>query len=157
VTLRRSLAALIVAVMLGACGSGATRLSHPAFIRAWNQICAKDEAAIAHLNDRVPAEVNAETLPAYAEVFGEAARLFRMEIDHLSAVQPPKEDEMTVETILMYLEAAHAKLSRLQAAAAAGLVEPVRTSGRNESLLEARMLGQEYGLDRTCFSGGSNA
>jgi hypothetical protein len=143
--------------MLGACGGSQPRLSHPEFIRAWNQICARDEVPIDQLNGEVPAEVTPATLPVYAHVFGEAARLFRIEIDHLSAVLPPKEDETTVARILTYLESAHAKLRRLHEAAAAGMVEPVRTSGRNEGLLQARTLAHEYGLDQGCFGGTGSA
>ena len=154
VAARRVAVTLVAILALTACGHE-RRLTRPEFIRAWNDICARDEVPIRDLNSRVPGEVTAATLPAYAQLFGEAARLFRMEIDHLSAVRPPKEDEPTVSAILTYLEAARLKLSRLHDAAAAGQLEPVRTSGRNESLLEARMLAQQYGVDQSCFGGGA--
>jgi len=143
----------VATILLLACTATPARLTKPQFIARWNAICVSDERPLDALSQQVPGPLTDETLPQYAKLFAESARLLRIEIKDLKDVRPPVEDQIVVDRILGHLEAGIAQIGRLRDAASHGHIEAVATAGQNEGLADARELAQRYGVDPGCFGG----
>jgi hypothetical protein len=130
------------AVALAGCGSG--RLSHDAYVRQADAVCAAYAAKVTLLThprsfDAVVVYVD-RTLPLYAAA-----------VDHVQALKPPQEDETAVRTWLAADRSVQAALRNLRAAAMRHDLAGTNAAANalQAASLSARQAAQTLGLE-TC-------
>jgi hypothetical protein len=87
------LAAALAATAAAGCGGGDGQLSQAEFREQGNEICARFDEQI----DELPLPAAPEDIPAYVE---KAAPLVENEIAELKALDPPDEDQQTLDQMI---------------------------------------------------------
>lgn len=90
--MRSAAAALGAVIALGACGGGGDRLSKADYIKEADKICAASTAE----TDKITPPESEEDVAAY---FEEAGKVVKAMLKDLRALNGPKDDEATVDSI----------------------------------------------------------
>jgi hypothetical protein len=93
-------ASILALVVSAACSGGPARLTKPEFITKWDAVCTTFRDRLDQVGQALPSSPTAENLPQFEAPIREIGSLLRQELDALTAILPPKDDQATITSFL---------------------------------------------------------